>query len=307
MARPKISIIGAGQVGATAAHWAAAKELGDIVLVDVVDGLSQGKALDLWEAGPVEDFDSRLIGTTGYEETRDSDVVVITAGVPRKPGMSREDLLSTNKAIIEQVVQAVVKFSPNAFLVVVSNPLDTMTYLTKQVSAFPKNRVVGQAGVLDSTRFRAFVAQELEVSVEDTQALVLGGHGDQMVPLPRYCTVAGIPITELIPPDRIEKIVDRTRKAGGEIVALLKKGSAYFAPGAAVVQMVEAILKDKKRVLPCSAFLEGEYALNDIYFGVPVKLGAEGVEQVIEVPLNAEEKAAVARSAEAVFESIAEL
>lgn len=307
MGRPKISIIGAGAVGATAAHWAVAKELGDVVLVDVVEGLPQGKALDLWEAGPIEGFDSRIVGTNGYEETVDSDVVVITAGIARKPGMSREDLLATNKAIVEGVVREVVKRSPNAFLVVVSNPLDTMTYLTKHVSGLPKNRVMGQAGVLDASRFRAFVADALQVSVEDTQAIVLGGHGDEMVPLPQYCTVAGIPVTQLLAKEKIDKIVERTRKAGGEIVALLKTGSAFYSTGAAAVQMVEAILRDKKRVLPCSAYLEGEYGLRDIYFGVPVKLGAGGIEQILEVELSEQERAAVKHSADAVRKSIAGL
>ena len=304
MGRSKISIIGAGAVGATAAHWAASKELGDIVLTDIIEGLPQGKALDLWEAGPVEGFDNRIVGTNGYEETKDSDVVVITAGIARKPGMSREDLLATNKAIVGQVVEEVVKRSPNAFLIVVSNPLDTMTYLAKHVSGFPKNRVMGQAGVLDASRFRAFVADALQVSVEDTSALVLGGHGDEMVPVPQYCTVAGIPVSQLLPKETLDKIVERTRKAGGEIVALLKTGSAFFSTGAAVIQMVEAILKDKKRVLPCSAYLEGEYGLRDICFGVPVKLGAAGIEKVIEIELSKEERVAVKRSAEAVKKSI---
>lgn len=305
--RAKITIIGAGNVGATAAHWAASKEMGDIVLVDIIEGMPQGKALDLLQAGPAEDFDCSILGTGSYEDTTDSDVVIITAGVARKPGMSREDLLATNKAIVTSVVQEVVKRSPNCFLIMVTNPLDTMTYLAKKVSGFPKNRVLGQAGVLDSSRFRSFVAAELKVSVEDTQALVLGGHGDEMVPLPRYCTVSGVPITELLPKEKIDRIVERTRKAGGEIVALLKTGSAYYSPASATIAMVEAILKDKKRVLPCSAYLEGEYGLSDIYFGVPVKLGAGGVEEVLEIPLTEEEKAAVQRSAEAVRKSIAEL
>lgn len=307
MARAKISIIGAGQVGATAAHWAAAKELGDIVLVDIIEGLPQGKALDLWEAGPIEDFDAAVVGTNGYDETADSDVVVITAGIPRKPGMSREDLLSTNRSIIEEVVSEVAERSPEAVLIMVTNPLDTMTYLAKRVSGFPKNRVLGQAGILDSTRFRTFVAAELGVSVEDIHALVLGGHGDAMVPLPGYCTVSGVPVTQLLPEGRIDAIVERTRKGGGEIVALLKQGSAFYAPGAAVVQMAEAIIKDKKRILPCSAYLEGEYGLEDIYFGVPVKLGKEGVEEVLEVELTDEERAALERSAQAVKDSIGEL
>jgi len=304
MSRPKISIIGAGAVGATAAHWAAAKELGDIVLFDVVEGLPEGKALDLREAGPLEGFDSVVVGTTDYDKTAGSDVVVVTAGVPRKPGMSREDLLNTNRKIVETVVKEATKRSPKAFLVMVTNPLDTMTYLAKSVSGFPRNRVLGQAGILDSTRFRSFVAWELGVSVEDTQALVLGGHGDQMVPLPRYCTVSGVPITDLLPKAKIDQIVERTRKGGGEIVALLKSGSAFYAPGAAAIQMVEAILKDKKRILPCSAYLEGEYGLKDICFGVPVKIGAEGIEKIVEVPLNETEKEEVKKSAEAVRNSI---
>jgi malate dehydrogenase len=307
MHRPKISIIGTGAVGATAAHWAAAKGLGDIVLVDVIEGLPQGKALDLWEAGPVAGFDLRLRGTNSYEETVDSDVVVITAGIARKPGMSREDLLATNKAIVEGVVQEAVQRSPNAILVVVTNPLDTMTYLAKQVSGWSRSRVVGQAGVLDSSRFRAFVAAALQVSMADTQALVLGGHGAQMVPLPRYCTVSGIPLTQLLPKVQIEAIVERTRKAGDEIIALLKTGSAFYAPGAAVVEMVQAILRDEKRIVPCSAYLEGEYGLRDLCFGVPVKLGEGGIEAIVEVELTAEEQAAVQVSAEAVHKSIASL
>jgi malate dehydrogenase len=305
--RRKITIVGAGNVGATVAHWAAAKELGDLVLVDVIEGLPQGKALDLWQAGPLEGFDCRVIGSNDYRETADSDVVVITAGVARKPGMSREDLLATNKAIVEGVVGEVVKASPGAFLLMVTNPLDTMTYLALRRSGLPKHRVMGQAGILDSTRFRTFVAQELGVSVEEIQALVLGGHGDEMVPLPRHCTVAGVPITELLPKETIDRIVERTRKGGGEIVALLKTGSAYYSPGAAVVQMVEAILRDKKRILPCSAFLEGEYGLRDLCFGVPVRLGGGGVERVIELRLTDEEQALVQRSADAVRRSIAEL
>lgn len=305
--RQKITIVGAGNVGATVAHWAAAKELGDLVLVDVIEGLPQGKALDLWEAGPLEGFDCRVVGASAYAEAANSDVVVVTAGVARKPGMSREDLLATNKAIVEGVVDGIVKTSPGAFLIMVTNPLDTMTYLALKRSGFPRHRVVGQAGVLDSTRFRTFVAAELGVSVEETQALVLGGHGDEMVPLPRYSTVAGVPITELLPKEKIDRIVERTRKAGGEIVALLKTGSAYYSPGAAVVQMVEAVLRDKKRIVPCSVFLEGEYGLRDICFGVPAKLGAQGMEGVMEVTLTAEEKALVQRSAEAVRRSIAEL
>lgn len=307
MTRAKISIIGAGAVGATTAHWAAAKELGDIVLVGVTEGIPQGKALDLWEAGPIENVDGTVLGTNDYADTANSDVVVIAVGESRRPGMSREDLLDINKKIVEPVVQEAVKHSPDTILIVVTNPLDTMAYLAKQVSGFPKHRVVGQAGVLDSSRFRRFVADALSISVEDTQALVLGGHGDQMVPLPRYCTVSGIPIADLLPKKKIEEIVERTRKGGGEIVSLLKTGSSYYAPGAAVVQMVEAIVKDKHRVLPCSAYLEGEYGLSDLYFGVPLKLGAKGIEEIIEVPLNETEKTAVMRSVEAVRKSIASL
>ncbi len=307
MSRTKISIVGAGAVGATTAHWIAAKQLGDIVLLDVIEGVPQGKALDLWEAGPVEDFDATILGTNDYADTANSDVVVVAAGVPRKPGMSREDLLETNKSIVQDVVMQVVQRSSDAFLLIVTNPLDTMAYLAKHVSGFPKNRVVGQAGILDSTRFRAFVAADLGVSVEDIQALVLGGHGDQMVPLTGYCAVSGIPIAHLLAKSRIEAIVERTRKGGGEVVALLKTGSAYYAPGAAVAQMVEAIVKDKRRVLPCSAYLEGEYGLEDLYFGVPVKLGAGGVEEIIEVPLGPDERGQVERSANAVRESISAL
>lgn len=307
MARKKVTIVGAGNVGATAAHWAAEKEIADIVLVDVVEGMAQGKALDLFETGPVEGFDTKLVGSSSYDVTEGSDVVVITAGLARKPGMSREDLLQANKEIVQSITHEVAKRSPHCIIIVVTNPLDTMTYLAKHVSGFPKNRVVGQAGILDSSRFRTFVAMELNVSVEDTQALVLGGHGDEMVPLPRCCTVAGIPITELLPKEKIDAIVQRTRMAGGEIVSLLKTGSAYYSPGAAVIQMVEAILKDKKRILPCSAYLEGEYGLRDIYFGVPVKLGANGVEEILEVKLTGEEKAAVEKSAAGVKKSITEL
>jgi malate dehydrogenase len=305
--RKKITIVGAGNVGATAAHWAAERELGDIVLVDIIDGIPQGKALDLMEARPVEGFDVNIIGTGSYAETKDSDVVIITAGLPRKPGMSREDLLQKNREIVEGVTRQIVKYSPNCFIIVVSNPLDTMTYLAYKVSGFSKNRVMGMAGVLDSARFRVFIAMELNISVEEVQAFVLGGHGDDMVPLIRYSTVAGIPIAELIPEERIKAIVDRTRKAGGEIVNLLKTGSAFYSPAASAVQMAEAILKDKRRILPCAAYLQGEYGLQDIFFGVPVVLGAAGVEKVITVRLTAEEQAAVEKSAREVQDSIAKL
>lgn len=305
--RTKITVVGAGNVGATVTQLIAYKELGDVVMVDIVEGLPQGKGLDILEAGPVEGYDSQITGANGYEATAGSHIVVITAGIARKPGMSREDLLATNANIVRGVTEQVVKHSPDAFLVVVSNPLDAMVYLVKRVSGFPKHRVVGMAGVLDSTRFRTFIAQELNVSVEDVQAFVLGGHGDSMVPLPRYSTVAGIPITHLLPKETIDRLVQRTRDGGGEIVNLLKTGSAFYAPGSSVVQMVEAIVKDKKRVLPCAAYLEGEYGLRDIYFGVPVKLGAGGVEEVIEIELAPEERSALIASAKEVQETIKEL
>jgi malate dehydrogenase len=305
--RTKISVVGAGNVGATVAQFIAYKELGDVVMVDIVEGLPQGKALDLLEAGPVEGYDAQVTGANHYEATANSHIVVITAGIARKPGMSRSDLINTNANIVRAVTEQVVKYSPEAYLIVVSNPLDAMVHLAKHVSGFPKNRVVGQAGVLDSTRFRTFIAQELQVSVEDTQAFVLGGHGDTMVPLPRYSTVAGIPITHLLPKETIDRLVQRTRDGGGEIVNLLKSGSAFYAPGASVVQMVEAIVKDKKRVLPCTAYLEGEYGLHNIYFGVPVKLGAGGVEQIIEIELMAEERAALQASATEVEDTIKQL
>ena len=307
MGRKKISIVGAGFVGATAAHWAAEKELGDVVLVDILEGIPQGKALDLFEAGPVEGFDARVTGANGYEETKDSDVVIITSGVARKPGMSREDLLEINKKIIESVVTEVVKKSPKAILIMVTNPLDTMAYLAYKKSGLPKERLIGMAGILDTARFRAFIAMELGVSVEDIQALILGGHGDEMVPLPRYTTVSGIPLSHLLPKETIDRLVDRTRKGGGEIVNLLKTGSAFYAPSAAAIQMTEAIIKDKKRILPCCVYLDGEYGMKDIYFGVPIKLGAKGVESIIQLQLTEEEKALVAKSAESVKKSIAEL
>jgi len=307
MGRRKISIIGAGFVGATAAHWAAAKELGNVVLVDILEGIPQGKALDLFEASPIEGFDAKVVGSNGYEETKDSDVVIVTSGVPRKPGMSREDLLETNRKIIESVVAQVVEKSPKAILIMVTNPLDTMTYLAFKKSRFPRERVMGMGGILDTARFKAFIAMELGVSVEDIQALLLGGHGDEMVPLPRYTTVSGIPLTQLLPKETIDRLVDRTRKGGGEIVNLLKTGSAFYAPSAAAIQMTEAILKDKKRILPCCVYLNGEYGLKDICFGVPVKLGAKGMESIIEIQLTAEEKKLLAKSAESVKKSIAEL
>jgi len=307
MGRKKITIVGAGNVGATAAHWAAEKELGDIVLVDIVEGMPQGKALDLMESRPVEGFDVTVSGTNTYEETAGSEIVIITSGLPRRPGMSREDLLQKNKEIVTSVTRSVVAQSPDSIIIIVSNPLDTMTYLAKEVSGFPKNRVMGMAGILDTARFRVFIAMELNVSVEDIQALVLGGHGDSMIPLPRYTSVGGIPLSQLLSEEKIDKLVARTRKAGGEIVALLKTGSAFYSPSASAIQMAEAIIKDKKRILPCCAYLEGEYGLNDIYFGVPVKLGRAGVEEVMEVELTSEEKELVQKSGAAVKKSITEL
>jgi len=302
--RPKITIIGAGFVGSTAAHWIAAKELGDIVLLDVIEGIPQGKGLDLLESSPIEGFDLHIAGTNDYADTANSDVIVVTSGAPRKPGMSREDLIKINANITRDCISKAASHSPNAVIIMVNNPLDTMAYLAKQVSGFPKSRVVGQAGVLDSARYRTFIAMEAGVSVEDVQAMLMGGHGDEMVPLPRFTTIGGIPVTEFIAQDRLDAIVDRARKGGGEIVNLLKTGSAYYAPGAAAVQMVEAVLRDKKRVLPCACYLDGEYGLSDIYFGVPCVLGAGGVEKVIELPLNEAEMALVKKSADGVRGSI---
>jgi len=298
--RKKISIIGAGFVGSTTAHWLAAKELGDIVLLDIVEGIPQGKALDLYEASPIEGFDVRVTGTNNYADTAQSDVIVVTSGAPRKPGMSREDLIKVNADITRACISQAAPLSPNAVIIMVNNPLDAMTYLAAEVSGFPKERVIGQAGVLDAARYRTFIAMEAGVSVEDVQAMLMGGHGDEMVPLPRFSTISGIPVSEFIAPDRMAQIVERTRKGGGEIVNLLKTGSAYYAPAAATAQMVEAVLKDKKRVMPVSAYLSGQYGLNDIYFGVPVILGAGGVEKIIELPLNEEEMALLNASAKAV-------
>lgn len=297
----KASVIGAGNVGATAAMRLAEKELVDVVLIDILEGIPAGKALDLMETAPIEKHDSRITGITGdYSDAKDSDIVIITAGIPRKPGMSRDDLLSTNMGIMASVTREVAKVAPDAILIIVSNPLDAMCHVAYEVSKFPKNRVIGMAGVLDSARFRTFIAMELNVSVENTHAFVLGGHGDTMVPLPRYSTVAGIPITELITPDRIEAIVERTRNGGAEIVGLLKTGSAYYAPASAAVEMAEAILKDKKKILPCTVYLEGEYGIHDLFVGVPVKLGENGVEQIIEIELTGQEKEDLNRSADAV-------
>jgi malate dehydrogenase len=300
--RKKVSIVGAGNVGATAAHWIASKELADVVLIDVVEGIPQGKALDLLEALPIEKRDVSVIGSNDYAATANSDIVVITAGIPRKPGMSRDDLLHTNFKIMSDVVQKVVAQSPESILIIVSNPLDAMAQAAYRQAGFNRERVIGMAGVLDSARFRTFIAAELNVSVENVTAFVLGGHGDTMVPLARYSTVAGIPITELIAPARLEQLIQRTRDGGAEIVKYLKAGSAYYAPSAAVTEMVEAILKDKKKILPCAAYLTGEYGIDGYYIGVPCKLGASGMEQIVEIGLTPDEDAALKKSAEAVKE-----
>ncbi len=302
--RKKVSIVGSGNVGATAAHWIASKELADVVLIDIIEGVPQGKGLDLLEAMPIEKRDSYVIGTNDYTDTANSDIVVITAGIPRKPGMSRDDLLNTNYKIMADVVGKVVKYSPDGILIIVSNPLDAMAQAAYKLSKFPRERVIGMAGVLDSARFRAFIAEELKVSVENVTAFVLGGHGDTMVPLPRYSMVAGIPITELIAPARLEELVQRTRDGGAEIVKYLKTGSAYYAPSAAVAEMVEAILKDKKKILPCAAYLDGEYGIKGLYVGVPVKLGSKGIEQIIQIKLTPEEQSALNKSADAVKELV---
>jgi len=302
MPRSKVTVVGAGMVGGTLAQRLAERDYADVVLVDIVEGLPQGKALDSEEAGPVYGFDSRVTGTNGYEETRGSDVVVITSGIARKPGMSRDDLLKTNAGIVRQVTEQVRDSSPDSILIVVSNPLDAMVTLAHHVSGFPKQRVVGMAGILDSARYRTFIARELGVSMRDVHGFVLGGHGDTMVPLPRYTTVAGIPLTQLLPADRIDAIVQRTRNGGAEIVGLLKTGSAFSAPSASVVDMVDAILLDKKRVLPCAALLEGEYGIDGIFVGVPCVLGAAGVERVLEIELDDGERAQLHRSADAVRE-----
>jgi len=303
--RKKISIVGGGgNVGATCGHWMASKELGDIVLIDVIPGLPQGKGLDLLEAMPIEKRDSFVLGTEDYKDTANSDVVVITAGIARKPGMSRDDLLNTNYKIMQDVVGKVITHSPNCILIIVSNPLDAMAQTAYKLSGFSRNRVIGMAGVLDSARFRAFIAMELGVSVENVTAFVLGGHGDTMVPLPRYSTVAGVPITELMEKSTIERLVQRTRDGGAEIVKYLKTGSAFYAPSAAVTEMVEAIIKDKKKILPCAAYLEGEYGIHGLFVGVPCKLGARGIEDVWEIRLTDEEMAALKKSADSVKELV---
>ncbi len=305
--RPKITVVGAGNVGASVAQYAVERELGDVVLVDVIEGVPQGKALDLAQAGPIHGYDSRLIGSNGYDETHDSDIVVITAGLARKPGMTRDDLLGKNAEIVGSVVDQVVRRSRNAILILVTNPLDAMVQLAWKRSGFPHRRVIGMAGVLDSARFRTFIAQELRVSVENVHAFVLGGHGDSMVPLPRYSTVAGIPITDLLPKNKIDALVQRTANGGAEIVNYLKTGSAYYAPAASVVEMIEAILKDKKKILPCAAYLDGQYGVRGLYVGVPVKLGRAGVEQVIEITLRPDEQAAFDKSTAAVRELVDKL
>ena len=305
--RSKVTVVGSGNVGATTAQRLVDQQLADVVLIDILEGVPQGKALDLLEAGPVQGYDFQLTGSNDYEDSKDSDVVVITAGLPRKPGMSRDDLLLKNAGIVKEVTENIVCHSPESILIVVSNPLDAMCQVAKSVSEFPRERLIGMAGILDSARFRTFIAQELNVSVENTHAFVLGGHGDTMVPLPRYSTVAGIPITELMPEDRVEALVQRTRDGGAEIVGLLKQGSAFYAPSAAAVEMVEAILRDKKKILPCCMHLEGEYGVNDLYVGVPVKLGAKGAEEVIEITLSDQEKGQLQHSVDAVTELVSVL
>jgi len=307
MERKKITVVGAGNVGATTAQRLAEMELGDVVLVDIIEDMPQGKALDLAEAAPVVGYDSKVTGANGYEETKGSDVVVITSGIPRKPGMSRDDLLKTNANIVKQVTGQIAALSPDCIIIVVSNPLDAMTYVAHKVSGFPRERVMGMAGVLDSARFRAFIAMELGVSVENIHAFVLGGHGDSMVPSTRYTTVAGVPVEKLIEPARLGEIVQRTRDGGAEIVKLLKTGSAYYAPSAAVAEMVESIVKDKKKILPCAALCQGEYGIDNLFVGVPAKLGGAGMESVFEIELSGEEKAALEKSAAAVEKLVAEV
>lgn len=304
MGRKKVTVVGAGNVGATVAQHVAEKELADVALVDIVEGVPQGKALDLMQAGPIERYNSKIVGSNSYDITDNSDIIVITAGLPRKPGMSRDDLLLKNSGIVKEVVDNVAKRSPNSIIIMVTNPLDAMAHLALHASGFPKHRVVGMAGVLDSARFRTFIAEALGVSIENTHASVLGGHGDEMVPLARYSTVAGIPITELFSPEKLEAVIQRTRKGGGEIVALLKTGSAYYAPGSSVVEMIDAILKDKKKILPCAAYLEGEYGVQGLFLGVPVKLGSHGIEDIIEIKLMPEEREMLNKSIHAVQELV---
>ena len=302
----KITVVGAGNVGATAAQRIAEKELArTVVMVDVAEGIPQGKALDQWQSAPIEGYDSRIVGTNGYAETKDSDVVIITAGIARKPGMSRDDLLNTNAGIVKSVAGQIAKSSPNAILIIVSNPLDVMCYVAMKASGFPRERVIGMAGVLDTARYRAFLAEALNMSVRDIQAMVLGGHGDTMVPLISYTSVSGIPITQLMEKSKLDAIVDRTRNGGAEIVKHLKTGSAYYAPSAGAVQMAEALVNDQRRILPCAAWLQGEYGMKDLFLGVPCLLGRKGLERVIEVELTADERAALQKSADAVREPMA--
>lgn len=301
----KITVVGGGNVGATCAQGLALKELArEVVLIDILEGVPQGKALDQWESAPIEGFDARVRGTNSYDDTAGSDLIVVTAGIARKPGMSREDLLNTNAGIVHQVSENIKRTSPDAIVVMVSNPLDVMAYVCMKVTGFPRERVIGMAGVLDTARFRSFIALELDCSVEDIQALVLGGHGDTMVPLVSYTTVSGIPLSQLLPADKIQKLVDRARNGGAEIVSLLKTGSAYYAPAAAAVQMAEAIVRDKKRILPCSAWLQGEFGMSDLFLGVPCKLGRTGLLQVIDVELTNDERAALEKSAASVKETM---
>ncbi|MGH9470959.1 MAG: malate dehydrogenase [Terriglobia bacterium] len=303
--RRKVTVIGSGNVGSTVAQRVADNELADVVLVDIVEGVAQGKGLDMLEAGPIVGYDARVTGTNDYADTANSDVVVMTAGLPRQPGMSRDDLLKANYEVVKTAITQAAKYSPKAVLIVVTNPLDAMAQTAFRVSGFPRNRVLGMAGVLDTARYRTFIAEALSVSVQNVQGFVLGGHGDTMVPVPRYTTVAGIPVTELLPRERLEAIITRTRNGGAEIVNLLKKGSAYYAPSAAVVEMIDAIFHDRKKILPCAAYLEGEYGINGLFVGVPVKLGANAIEEIIEIKLTAEEKAALEKSAGAVKQLVA--
>jgi malate dehydrogenase len=301
----KITVVGGGNVGATCAQGLALKELArEVVLIDILEGVPQGKGLDQWESAPIEGFDTRVRGTNSYDDAADSDIVVVTAGIARKPGMSREDLLNTNAGIVRQVAENIKRTSPNAIVIMVSNPLDVMAHVALKVTGFPRERVIGMAGVLDTARYRSFIALELDCSVEDIQALVLGGHGDTMVPLASYTTVSGIPLKQLVSAERIESMVDRARNGGAEIVSLLKTGSAYYAPAAAAVQMAEAIVRDKKRILPCSAYLQGEFGMRDLFLGVPCKLGREGLLKIIDVELTKEERAALEKSAAAVKETM---
>lgn len=305
--RKKISVVGAGFVGSTCAHWAAQKELGDVVLLDINEGSAKGKALDLFEASPVEGFDSRVTGTSSYEDIGGSDIVIVTAGIPRKPGMSRDDLLATNAKIMKSVCNGIREYAPESVVIIVSNPLDAMAFVAKETLGFPANRVIGMAGILDSARFRSFIAEETGVSVKDIQAFVLGGHGDTMVPMPRHCSIGGAPLTEMISKERVDAIVERTRKGGAEIVAHLKTGSAYYAPSASAVEMAEAILKDQNRILPCAAYLQGEYGYKDMFLGVLCQLGGNGLEKVVEISLNEEEKAGLENSVSAVKSLMADL